>query len=84
LQQVHDTKCERACKKKQFATIFHLLQHDRPILEYKAMKSIFIFLGVPKMPKINKLSNNIDWMIVEFMHEQAKKKCKEVIRNCLH
>lgn len=82
MQQVHDTKCERACKRKQFATIFHLFQHGRPILEYEAMK--FIFLGVPKMPRKKYLSKNIDWMIIEFMHEQAKKKCKEVIKNCLH
>ena len=51
LEQVTILKGERARKQIQFATILHLLQNGRPMLEYTTLHPLFYFLGLPKLPK---------------------------------
>jgi hypothetical protein len=44
-------KGERVCKRQQFATVLHLLQEGRLMLEYLALKPLFTFLGVPTIAR---------------------------------
>ena len=44
-------KGERARKRQQLATVLHLLQEGRPMLEYPALKPLFTFLGVPTITR---------------------------------
>jgi hypothetical protein len=50
-QQLAVVKRERARKRQQFATVLHLLQEGRPMLEYPALKPLFTFLGVPTITR---------------------------------
>jgi hypothetical protein len=44
-------KWEREKKRQQFATILHMLQHGKPMLEFEAMKPLFSFLNVLMNPE---------------------------------
>ncbi len=59
-------KAERGRKQQQFATIFHLFQQGRPLLEYEALKPFFCFLGILLLAKKHWL-DTINWVVVDFM-----------------
>jgi hypothetical protein len=59
-------------KKVQFATLFHILEGVHPIVEYENRKALYSFINVPKKPKMHK-SNNLNWIMVEFMYAQVTK-----------
>jgi hypothetical protein len=44
-------KGDRARKMSQFAIVFHLLQNERPMLEYESLKELFRFLKMPNLSK---------------------------------
>jgi hypothetical protein len=52
--QVTIVKRERAQKRQQMETIFHLLQRGRPMIEYEALQSLFTFLKVPTLPNTSR------------------------------
>lgn len=77
-QQLAVVKGERARKRLQFATILHLLQEGRPMLEYAALLPLFTFLNVPKLPKRH-WSDSAGWDLAECLHHQVKLKTKDVM-----
>jgi len=50
-QLVQNESKEQAHKHVQFATIFHILNDGRPIIEYESLQSLLKFLNVSHMPK---------------------------------
>jgi hypothetical protein len=48
------------------ATIFHLLNQGRPMVEYEAIRSLLQFLETPKLAK-NHWSDNMGWQLAEHM-----------------
>jgi hypothetical protein len=50
-QQVQQVRGERARKRTQMATIFHLLQQGCPMLEYESICGLFEFLCASSLPK---------------------------------
>ncbi len=57
------------CKKLvQFATLFHTLQHGKPMLEYNAHKELFDILNLENNPKMH-WRNSTSWTMVQHMHE---------------
>ena len=77
-QQLAVVKGERARKRLQFATILHLLQNGRPMLEYAALQPLFTFLDVPKLPKRH-WSDSAGWSLAECLHHQVQLKTREVM-----
>ncbi len=54
LQQVTIGLANEKCKKLvKFATLFHTLKHDQPMLEYKAHKELFDFSNLEENPKMH-------------------------------
>jgi hypothetical protein len=43
-------KGETGRKRQQFATIMHLLQQGRPMLEFEVLKPLFSYFNVPMLP----------------------------------
>jgi hypothetical protein len=54
----------------QFATLFHILKHGRPMLEYEAHKELFDFLNLEKNPKMH-LTNLIGWAMAQHLHNMV-------------
>ena len=79
LEQVTVVRGNRARKQIQFATILHLLQEGRPMLEYAALFPLFTFLGVPKLPRKH-WSNGSSWKLAECLYRQVQTKTKEIMR----
>jgi hypothetical protein len=71
-------KGDRARKMNQFATVFHLLQNGRPMLEYESLKELFTFLKMPNLSKKH-WGDNAGWMIAEYLHKQVMVKSREVL-----
>jgi hypothetical protein len=76
--QLLELKGERARKRLQMGTIFHLLEQGRPMLEYEALQPLFEFLEVPKIPKRH-WSDNAGWTMVEAMYTQVLNKTRTTI-----
>ena len=77
-QQLAVVEGERARKRLQFATILHMLQEGRPMLEYAALLRLLTFLGVPNLPKRH-WSDNPGWGLAECMWSQVQLKTKAVM-----
>ena len=77
-QQLAVVKGERARKRLQFATILHLLQEGRPMLEYAAIQPLLEFLDVPKLPRRH-WSDSAGWELAECLFHQVQCKTAEVI-----
>lgn len=71
-------KGDRARKINQFATVFHLLQTGRPMLEYESIKRLYAFLKMPHL-SIKHWSDNSGWMIADYLHAQVMRRAKEVL-----
>jgi hypothetical protein len=69
-------KGEWAQIQTQKAVIFHLLDMGQPMLDYKGIKPLLQFLGVPKMPQRH-WSDNFGWDMAMHMN-------KHVFTNLLH
>ena len=76
--QLLELKGERARKRLQMGTIFHLLEQGRPMLEYEALQPLFEFLEVPKIPKRH-WSDNAGWTMAEAMYAQVLNKTRMTI-----
>ena len=79
-QQLAVVKGERARKRIQFATILHLLQEGRPMLEYTALQPLLTFMEVPKLPRRHS-SDNLGWELADCLFQQAQLKIKEVMKS---
>ena len=71
-------KGDKARKIAQFATVFHMLQHGRPMLEYESMRELFTFLKMPHMSKKH-WGDNSGWLMAEYLYAQVMQKAREVI-----
>ena len=78
-QQLAVVKGERARKRILYATIVHLLQEGRPMLEYTALQSLLQFLKVPKLPRRH-WGDNAGWDLAECLFQQVQVKIKEVMK----
>ncbi len=58
---------EKRKKLIQFAILFHLLKHGRPMLEYEAHKELFDFLNLEVNPKMHWI-DLVGWAITQHMH----------------
>ncbi len=67
LQQVNKPSREGNWKIVQFKSLFHILSHDHPVLEYETIYDLFVSLKVP-----NNLSmhwfNSTGYTLVKFMY----------------
>jgi len=79
-QLVQNESGEQACKRVQFATIFHVLSNGRPMTEYESLQSLLNFFNVSHMPKKH-WTDNSGWQMAEVMHAQVNANMKEVIKN---
>lgn len=79
-QLVQNEGGERSRKRVQFATVFHVLQEGRPMLEYESLNRLLNFLRVPHMPKKH-WSDDSGWQMAEIMHAQINLKMMEVIKH---
>jgi hypothetical protein len=68
-QQLSVVKGEHGRKHQQMAAIVHLLQEGRPMMEYVALRPLFSFLGVPKMPK-KQWSDGVGWELADCFYHQ--------------
>jgi hypothetical protein len=50
-QRNENFRGERARKKVQFATVFHVLSEGSPMIEYESLQRLLLFLEVPHCPK---------------------------------
>jgi hypothetical protein len=71
-------KGDRARKINQFGTMFHILQHGRPMLEYESMRQLFTFLKMPHLSKKH-WSDNFGWLIAKYLYRQVMMKVVEVL-----
>jgi len=71
-------KGDKTRKIAQFATVFHMLQHGRPMLEYESMRELFTFLKMPHLSKKH-WGDNSGWLMAEYLHAQVMQKAREVI-----
>jgi len=78
VQVQKEFKGDRARKINQFATVFHLLQTGRPMLEYESIKRLYQFLKMPHL-SIKHWSDNSGWMIADYLHAQVMRRAKEVL-----
>lgn len=78
-QQMASVTGERARKRQQFATVLHILQEGRPMLEYQALQPLFTFLGVPKMPKRH-WSDGAGWELAECLYHQVQLKMQATLK----
>ncbi|KAG0573500.1 hypothetical protein KC19_VG183500 [Ceratodon purpureus] len=58
-------------KKVQLATLFHILSHGRPLLEYESMAGLFSYLEIPHFPRKH-WSDNSGWTLFEYMFAEVK------------
>ena len=79
-QQLAVVKGERARNRIQFATILHLLQEGRSMLEYAALQLLLTFLEVPKLPRRH-WSDNAGWKLTECLHHQVQRKTTKVMKS---
>jgi hypothetical protein len=60
---------ERNQKIVEIKSLFHILFHNHPMLEYEYLYELFKSLNVPNNPSMH-WSNITGWAFVEFMHIQ--------------
>lgn len=75
LQQVIASISIEKKKLVQFTLLFHLLSHDRPMIDYKESQKLFAQLKVPNTPKKH-WGDNLGWEMVESMNEVILAKTK--------
>jgi hypothetical protein len=63
---LREIKGERAQKRQQMGTIFHLLAEGRPMIAFEGMRSLLQFLGCPRIPTRHR-SDNSGWSMVQHM-----------------
>ena len=67
IAQFFEMKGECAKKPKHMKVIFHLLEMERPIIEYEAIKSLFGILSVEKLAQ-RPGDDNSGWRMAHHMH----------------
>jgi hypothetical protein len=63
---LREVKGERARKRQQMGTIFHLLAEGRPMTTFEGMRSLLQFLGCPRIPTRH-WSDNSRWSMAQHM-----------------
>jgi hypothetical protein len=61
---------EKCIKLIQFATLFHILKHGKPMFEYEAHKELFDFLYLEENLKIH-WTNLASWAMTQHMHNMV-------------
>jgi hypothetical protein len=77
-QVAENTVRDRKKKWIQFATLLHLLQRDRPIIDYEQMYVLFETLKLKKNPH-HHWSDNSGWAMAEAIERVVLKRTKEVM-----
>jgi hypothetical protein len=78
VQDQREFKGDKARKIAQFATVFHMLQQGRPMLEYESMRDLFGFLKMPHLSKKH-WSNNSGWLMAEYLHSAVMRRARNVL-----
>lgn len=74
LEQIQGcTSAESRRKRVQFATMFHLLCHGRPMSEFTSRFELYKFLSLPDLPAAH-WSGNSGWIIAEHIYDLVKKR----------
>jgi len=63
----------------QMKTLFQILAHGQPMLEYESLYALFISLGFPNNPSMH-CFDIVGWVLVEFMYKQIKKSTIKAIQ----
>ncbi len=81
LQQITHGAIQFLNKRKklvQFALIFHLLSHNRPMIEYTIMETLFVQLNILDNP-ITHWFNGYGWQMADCMCKQVLKQTQTSI-----